>query len=88
MLAQFSKQGWTPNVKGNFRPASPKPYVRKVYALWGQLRRDGIWRGKDRASLVNFVKELTQCEDPDWLSKEQASKVIYALEAMQRRKSA
>ena len=85
LLEAFAKQGWTPNVKGKFRPASPKPYVRKVYALWGQLKRDGIWREKERASLVNFVRDLVGCDDPDWLSEEQASRVIYALEAMQRR---
>ncbi len=82
VMDKFAELGWKPNIKGTFRAPSKKPYVRKIYAIWGQLCRDGIWRNKKRSSLVTFVKEHVGCEDPEWLTQEQASKVIYALQAM------
>lgn len=67
------------------RPMSKKPYVRLIFALWGELKREGIWREQTRASLIRFIKERTDCDDPEWLSYAEASKVIEALKAMKKR---
>lgn len=79
VLAEFRARGWKGR-KG--RKGSSKPYVRKVFAVWGELKRAGVWREEDPASLRRFVKKMTGCDDPEWLSYAQASVVIEALKKM------
>lgn len=67
------------------RPMSKKPYVRLIFALWGELKREGIWKDRRRASLIKFIKEKTGRDDPEWLTYDEASPVIEALKAMKKR---
>ncbi|MGR3760913.1 gp16 family protein [Roseobacteraceae bacterium NS-SX3] len=87
VIAELKRLGFKPGrtTGARRRPASGKRYVRKVFAVWGELKRDGIWRDSSLQSLRKFVKRLTGCDDPEWLSFEQASKVIEALMQMQER---
>lgn len=70
--------------QGRHRRASGKAHVRYVFALWGELKRKGIWRNSDRSSLLAFVEKKTGRADPEWLSAEEAGPVIEALKAMLR----
>ena len=94
VLTEFKRLGWTPK-KGTatgHRPASAKSHVRKVFAVWGAMCRDGIPADPTRAGLVAFVQRQTKTEqrpeglsDPEWLSPDQANKVVEGLKAWQRR---
>lgn len=82
LIAEFKRMGWKGGVA---RKKSDKPYVRLIFALWGQLKRDGIWENHDVASLRAFVKKMTGVADPEWLSFDQATVVIEALKKMGER---
>ncbi len=83
VIAEFKRMGWS----GGFGTIkkSQKGYVRKVYALWGDLKRSGIWREDGVKSLRAFVKKMTDCDDPEWMTYAQASRVIEALKKMKAR---
>ncbi|MCV6583984.1 MAG: regulatory protein GemA [Marinibacterium sp.] len=81
VVSEFKRMGW----KGQKREISKKGYVRKIFAIWGQLKRDGVWSNPDPASLRAFVKKMTGCDDPEWLSFSEASDVIEALKKMGQR---
>lgn len=83
VIDELVRLGWKNAPKG--RPRSQKAYVRKIFALWGALKKAGIWRDKRTGSLIKFVREMTGCDDPEWLEYHQASKVIEALKNMQER---
>ncbi len=89
VLAEFRRHGWQPRRRRgrgiNWRPASPYPHVRKVWAVWGELKRRGIWRDPRRNSLARFVRRMTGVDDPDWLTAPQAHDVIEALKEMGER---
>ncbi len=85
VIAAFKRQGFQPRGKFSRRPTASKPYVRKVFALWGELKRKGIWRDPDPKSLRHFVKKMTGCDDPEWLDYPQASQVIEAMKKMKER---
>ncbi|MDD2870104.1 regulatory protein GemA [Neomegalonema sp.] len=76
---------------GRFRP-SPKAHVRKVFALWGDMRRHGILENPTRAGLRGFVARMTATQarpegvgDPDWLTPQEAAKVVEGLKAWRGR---
>ena len=91
VLAEFRRRGWRPGrarsarfshgARGGrrWRPRAKYAHCRKVWALWGELKRHGIWRDPNPASLVKFVRRLTGVDDPDWLTPAQSNKVIEAL---------
>lgn len=85
VIAEFKRLGFRPKSKFSKRPMASKPYVRKVFALWGELKRKGIWRDPSPTSLRRFVVKLTGCDDPEWLSYPQAAIVIEALKKMKER---
>ncbi len=85
VIAEFKRLGFKPKGKHSRRPTASKPYVRKVFALWGELKRKGIWRDPSPQSLRHFVKKMTGCDDPEWLEYHQASQVIEALKKMKER---
>lgn len=85
LISELKRLGFKPQGKFSGRKISDKPYVRKVFALWGELRRAGIWRNSDIASLRAFVKKLTGVADPEWLTYPQASMVIEAMKKMKER---
>ena len=85
VIDAFTRMGWKRIPKQ--RQRSEKKYVRKVFALWGELKRKGIWRDPDRQSLRTFVRNMTGCDDPEWLDYGGASKVIEALKKMGEREN-
>lgn len=86
VLAEFKRLGWKAGSKGTRpRPASQKPYIRLIFGLWGELKRKGIWKAQERASLRAFVKKMTGVDDPEFLRPDQATKVIEALKKMKER---
>jgi phage gp16-like protein len=77
VLAEFKRLGWHPKQTG--RPISQKPHVRKVWALWAELRpflRDG-----SAGALRSFVKRQTGVADPEWLDGAEAALVTEGLKA-------
>ena len=99
LIAEFRRMGWNGGWKrrenptgrrrgsaaGSGRAHSHKPYVRKIFAQWKELRRLGIWRGEDVATLRAFVRKMTGCDNPEWLKEPQARKVIEALKKIKER---
>ena len=77
VLAEFRRLGWKPR-----RRKSAKPYVRKIWAMWGELVRRGIWRNRRRSSLRAFVKRQTGIDNPEWLTPSDADAVIEALKTI------
>jgi phage gp16-like protein len=91
VVGVFRQRGWQadnrPNPRrrrGKFQP-SGKSGVRKIWALWGAMGREGVVAEPSRAALRTFVERMTGCTDPEWLSPEQANVVIEGLKAWQRR---
>ncbi|ELU11708.1 hypothetical protein CAPTEDRAFT_140450, partial [Capitella teleta] len=78
VIDEFKRLGWEP-FKG--RKKSNKPYVRKVYGLWTSLCEQGKADNPTRQGLKAFVKRQTDIDDPEWLTSDQANKVIEALKA-------
>lgn len=78
---------------GKAFPASHKPYIRLIHALWKSCHRNGVIENGSREALRAFVKRFLAergsnvVSDPDLLDFEQASPVIEALKAMERRAS-
>jgi phage gp16-like protein len=81
LLAEFRRLGW----KDAPRPPSGKAHVRKVFAIWGAMCRDGIPAVPNRKGLSAFVQRMAGVDDPEWLTAEQARNVIEALKAWQAR---
>lgn len=71
--------------EGLRRRPSSKAHVRTIFAIWGSLKRKGVWRSPERSSLIAFVREMTGKGDPEWLTAREATPVIEALKAMERR---
>jgi hypothetical protein len=92
VLAEFKRLGWQAKPgKGNgqrHRPASDKPEIRKVFALWGDMCRAGIPRTPTRAGLLAYVKRMTGVDDPEWLSPDQARTVTEGLKSWRARELA
>lgn len=80
VLDGFRRNGWRPTKKGRpINRLSDKPYVRKVWALWGEMHRSGLIQGDARAALRAFVERMTGLTDPEWLDPKQGRVVIEAL---------
>ena len=85
VLGEFRRLGWEgPPEKPGARRASRKPHVRKVWAIWGDLRP--LLDDADDDTLRGFVRKQTKSRknpegisDPEWLSPEDATKVIHGL---------
>ena len=89
VLDEFKRLGWKPySNRQKWRKRSDKDYVRKIFAIWTDLKNRNIWRDKRRASLVNFVRDMTGMDDPDFLTPTDASKIIEALKAIEKRHKA
>ncbi len=85
LLAEFKRLGWA---GADGRKKSDKAHVRKVFALWEQMAADGIPRIPGRAGLLAFVQRMAGVDDPEWMSPEQATRVIEALKAWRARELA
>ena len=72
-------------------PASTKPYIRLIHALWKSCHRNGAIENGSREALRAFCKRFVApgddsiAVDPDLLTQEQASPVIEALKKMEAR---
>lgn len=82
VLGELERLGFVPESSPDFRPASKKAHVRKVYALWGELKRKRVWKSRHVASLDLFVKKIAKVDSTEWLTPVAANKVIEALKAM------
>jgi len=94
VLVEFKRLGWVAKkaVAKGHRPESGKPHVRKIFAIWMDMCAKGIPTIANRAGLLAFVQRMTKTEDrpqgisdPEWLSPEEASKVIEALKSWRDR---
>jgi phage gp16-like protein len=89
ILKEFKRLGWQSKPAGkrrlNWRPTSKKPQVRKIFKLWTELKKKGVWKNPARSSLLAFVKNQTGVADPEWLDFHQASDVIEVLKKMGER---
>jgi phage gp16-like protein len=76
---------------GAFRP-SVKPDVRKIYALWGELKRLGALENPSRAALRAFCARMTSAggaaTGPEFLTPLQCRAVIEGLKAWSERERA
>jgi phage gp16-like protein len=79
VMEAFKKQG--------FRATTPatkegrKPYVTKIYALWGDLQRRGTLADPSMKALGSFIHRQTGMHRAEWLSPEDANKVTEGLKA-------
>lgn len=83
VIAELKRRGF--KTKGTGRRKSDKPYVRKVFALWGELKREGVWREDGVKSLRAFVKKMASVDDPEFMDYAEATKVIEAMKKMKER---
>jgi len=97
VLVEFKRLGWVAKkaVAKGHRPESGKPHVRKIFAIWTDMCREGIPTIASRAGLAAFVMKMTKTEDrpqgisdPEWLSPEEARKVTEALKSWRARELA
>ena len=90
VLDHFRSKGWSPKTKRNKRTGSKKAYVRKIFAMWWDLGESGMLevpRSKWRSACVAFVKRMTDRDDPEWITAEEANTVIEALKKWKERGS-
>ena len=80
VLKDFARLGWKPHKK---RPASGKPHVRLIYALWRDMRP--LLRDGSDGALRAFVERQTGVSDPEWLDGKDAAKVVEGLKAWRLR---
>jgi len=88
-LDHFKSKGWKAKKKKSFRRSSKNADVRLIYALWWDLHAKGKLdcdKSQLRAALQKFVVRMTGIENPEWISGDEARKVIEALKAMKNRK--
>lgn len=62
-----------------------KPYVAKIYALWGDLERSGTLNDASLQALSSFIKRQTGMDRAEWLGPEDANKVTEGLKAWLQR---
>lgn len=94
VLDQMKKDGFQVKPKkrsGKRLPASTKPYIRLIHALWKSCHRAGAIENGSREALRAFCKrfvahgEDSVAVDPDMLSYDQATPIIEALKKMEAR---
>lgn len=93
-LAEFTRLGWKgPAGKGGRRRTSGKSWVRKVWAIWGDLAP--LLDDATDDTLRAFVRRQTRSRrnpdgiaDPEWLSPQDATAVIRGLEGWLARERA
>lgn len=91
VLDEMKRLGFRVRSGGRKLPASVKPYVRLIHALWKSCHRLGVIESGSRESLRAFCKRFVAhgldgvVVDPDLLSYEQATPIIEALKKMEAR---
>lgn len=91
VLDEMKRLGFKVKFKGSKLPASFKPWVRLIHALWNNCYKSGIVQDKSRPALRAFCKRFVAhgvegvIVDPDMLSYAQATPIIEALKKMEAR---
>ena len=91
VIDELKRMGFRIKSKGRMLPASTKPYIRLIHALWKSCHRNGAIENGSREALRAFCKRFVApgddsiAVDPDLLTQEQASPVIEALKEMEAR---
>ncbi|WP_439604265.1 regulatory protein GemA [Shinella sp.] len=91
IVEELKRLGFRVTSGGRKLPASTKPYIRLIHALWKSCHRLGVVSDGSRQALRNFCRGClfpgneTIAVDPDTLDYGKASKVIDALKAMEKR---
>ena len=91
VIDELKRMGFRIKSKGRMLPASTKPYIRLIHALWKSCHRNGAIENGSREALRAFCKRFVApgddsiAVDPDLLTQEQASPVIEALKKMEAR---
>jgi Protein of unknown function (DUF1018) len=87
LLSEFKRLGWKETGSGR---TSAKAHVRKVYAIWHDMR--GLIEHADDDALRSFVQRQTKgvknpdgIGSPEWLDPVEANKVIEGLKAWRAR---
>ncbi len=91
LIEHFKVLGWKPKVKKdkNHRPASLKPAVRKVYALWNLLYKSGkVEPPKPDSFIANFTRRQgKEVATAEWCNNHQLYSIIEALKAWCKREN-
>lgn len=91
VLDELKRLGFRVKSGGKTLPPSTKPYIRLIHALWKSCARLGVIENGSREALrafcrgVLFPGDQKIAVDPDTLGYDNASKVIDALKAMEKR---
>lgn len=91
VVDELKRRGFRVVAKGKALPASVKPYVRLIHALWGSCQRLGVIEDGSRPALRAFCRRFVSPDDdsvvvdPDHLSYAQATPIIEALKKMEAR---
>lgn len=68
---------------------SDRAYIRMIFALWASCHKSGVLEDGSRRALLTFINNHVAKDvnviNPDALTYDQASPVIEALKAMERR---
>lgn len=95
LVKHLKASGFQPtrgNQTGGKRPMSQHGYIRKIWALWGNLKRAGVLDATDTdVALVAFVNRhrkaghMDRVDQLEWMTEVEASPIIEALKAWCRR---
>lgn len=91
VLDEMKRLGFRVKAGGKQLPASHKPYIRKIHALWKNCHRLGVIQDGSREGLRSFCHRFVAtgnasvAVDPDLLDYEQAAPIIEALKKMELR---
>lgn len=91
VLDEMKRLGFRVKSGGRKLPASVKPYVRLIHALWKSCYQLGVIDDASRPALRAFCKrfvahgEGTVAVDPDMLDYAQSTPIIEALKKMEQR---
>ncbi|WP_374467415.1 phage protein GemA/Gp16 family protein [Ferrovibrio sp.] len=80
--------GARPNGTRRFRPAAQRSDQRYVYALWGELEREGGAKIAGRPGLQRFLEDQYGKSAPEMMTVQETGKAAEALKAMIRRAKA
>ncbi len=84
-LEHLKKKGFQVRPKAGSRKLADDAQSKKIRALWLEMHGQGIVKHGDESALAAYVKRITRVEALQWLSTEQASRVIEALKSWQSR---
>lgn len=91
VVEELKRLGFRVTSGGRKLPASTKPYIRLIHALWKSCHRSGAIENGSRDALRAFCKRFVAhgdtkvAVDPDLLTHDQATPIIKALKEMEAR---